>query len=105
MDEGAVRNTRDVDILIRREDLPAVRSALGSVGFDDDMFLDGPKGKPRAAVHLLFASEKVRPEHSLPAPRVEDSERAAEFQVTTLQELVQMKLLSPAPAIECIYTT
>jgi hypothetical protein len=28
VDEDAVRNTRDVDILIRRGDLPAVRAAL-----------------------------------------------------------------------------
>ena len=33
VDEAAVRNTRDVDILIRREDFPAVTSALESVGF------------------------------------------------------------------------
>src|SRR5258705_1974107 len=28
IDEGAVRNTRDVDILIRRPDLPAMTAAL-----------------------------------------------------------------------------
>src|SRR5213082_4249517 len=28
VDEGAVRNTGDVDLLIRREDLPAVTAAL-----------------------------------------------------------------------------
>src|SRR6267154_5665970 len=32
-DEGAVRNTRDVDLLIRRGDLPAVRVVLKSAGF------------------------------------------------------------------------
>src|SRR5436189_5687378 len=33
VDEGAVRNTRDVDLLIRRPDLPAVTAALESAGF------------------------------------------------------------------------
>src|SRR3954466_13888419 len=33
VDEGAVRNTRDVDLLVRRTDLPAVTAALEKVGF------------------------------------------------------------------------
>src|SRR5271155_2649279 len=50
IDEGAVRNTRDVDLLIRRDDLGAARTALEGVGFfyyqllDVDMFIDGPQG-------------------------------------------------------------
>src|SRR2546428_448281 len=66
VDEAAVRNTRDVDILIRRSDLAAVKTALESAGFVHrhsvgvDLFLDGPGGSPRAAVHIIFANEKVR---------------------------------------------
>src|SRR5581483_394057 len=47
VDESAVRNTRDVDILIRREDFDAVKAALESAGFvyrhvaAVDLFLDG----------------------------------------------------------------
>src|SRR5206468_12533354 len=47
VDEDAVRNTRDVDLLVRRADLPAVRAALEAVGFiyshllDIDLFIDG----------------------------------------------------------------
>src|SRR5262245_51991650 len=33
VDEGAVRNTRDVDILVRRSDLTAVTTALEGRGF------------------------------------------------------------------------
>src|SRR5205823_3399489 len=61
VDEGAVRNTRDVDLLVRRSDLPAVTAALERAGFvggellDVVMFRDGPEGKPSEAVHLLFA--------------------------------------------------
>jgi hypothetical protein len=100
VDEGAVRNTRDVDILIRRADLPAARAALETAGFvyhqllDVDMFLDGPQGRPSEAVHILFAGEPVRPEHVTPSPDVAESEPAAEFQVVSLEALVQMKLNS-----------
>src|SRR6187549_3460703 len=40
VDEDAVRNTRDVDILVRRGDLAAVRSALEAVGFIYQHLLD-----------------------------------------------------------------
>src|SRR5438874_3822064 len=84
-DEGAVRNTRDVDLLIRRADLPAARAALEAAGFvyhqvlDVDMFIDGPQGRPSEAVHILFAGEKVRPEYEHASPALDESERAAEF--------------------------
>lgn len=100
IDEDAVRNTRDVDLLIQRADFPAARTALESVGFvyyqlmDIDMFLDGPQGRPSSGVHLLYAGEKVRPEHDHPCPDLDESERAAEFQVVSLEALVKMKLLS-----------
>ncbi len=100
VDEDAVRTTRDVDLLIRRGDLPAVRAALEAAGFiyhhliDLDTFIDGPEGKPSGGVHILFAGEKVRPNdvHALQA--IDDSERAAEFQVATLEALVRMKLIA-----------
>src|SRR5271166_4686988 len=33
IDEGAVRNTRDIDLLVRRADLPVITAALESGGF------------------------------------------------------------------------
>jgi hypothetical protein len=100
VDEDAIRNTRDVDLLIRRIDLPAGRTALEAAGFvycqalDVDTFIDGPQGRPSGGVHLLFAGERVRPEDEHAAPDLDESERAAEFQVTTLQALVRMKLIA-----------
>lgn len=100
VDEEAVRTTRDVDILIQRSDLPAARAALENDGFvyqplmDVELFLDGPHGRPSAGVHLLFAGEKVRPDHITAAPDVGDATPAADFQVITLDALVQMKLNS-----------
>jgi hypothetical protein len=100
VDEAAVRNTRDVDILIRRSDLDAAISALEAAGFvycqvmDVDMFLDGPAGRPKDAVHLVFAGEKVQADYATPSPDLGESEPAAHFQVVTLQALVRMKLNS-----------
>src|SRR5258708_4202825 len=80
VDEAAVRTTRDVDVLIRRNDLGAAKAALKEAGFihcqvlDVDMFLDGANGSPKDAVHVLFAGEKVRPDYVTPAPDVTESE-------------------------------
>ena len=99
-DEGAVRNTRDVDILIQRGELPAVRTALEAVGFvyhhilDVDTFIDGPQGRPSEGVHMLYAGEKVRSDSEYASPTLDESERAAEFQVATLEALVRMKLIA-----------
>src|SRR5437588_6011062 len=51
VDEGAVRNTPDIDLLIRRQDLPALAAALEQAGFvraevpDMTIFLDSPSAK------------------------------------------------------------
>ena len=100
VDEDAIRNTKDVDILVQRTDLPAVKVALEAVGFiyyqlmDIDTFIDGPQGRPSGGVHLLYAGEKVRrnDEHAL--PELVESERAAEFQVVDLAALMKMKLIA-----------
>jgi hypothetical protein len=100
VDESAVRNTQDVDILIRRSDLPAAIAAMSRAGFNHrhaagiDMLLDGPTAKARDAVHLVFAGEKVRPEYLLPAPDALESEKTADFRLLSLESLVRMKLTS-----------
>src|ERR1700730_17836485 len=99
-DDGAIRNTRDVDLLVRRAALAAARAALEAAGFvyhqllDVDMFIDGPEGRPSEAVHILFAGEKVRPDYEHASPDLDESERAAEFQVATLKALLKMKLIA-----------
>lgn len=98
VDEDAVRNTRDVDILIRRDDLEATKAALAPAGFvycqsfGVDMFLDGPDGRPTQAVHLLFAGEQLRPGDLITMPDIGDSEAGAGFRVISLEALVRMKL-------------
>ncbi|MFO7902716.1 MAG: hypothetical protein ACQESR_09750 [Planctomycetota bacterium] len=100
VDEAAVRNTRDVDMIIQRRDLPRVVAALASVGFIHrhvagvDMFLDGPKAKARDAVHIVFGGEKVRSEYLLPAPDATEYDRTAQLRILGLEALVRMKLTS-----------
>lgn len=100
VDEAAVRNTQDVDILIRRADLERTIAALTSIGFvykhssGIDMFLDGPEAKARDAIHLVFAGEKVRPEHLSAAPDVDAAEQGPAYRTIELEPLVRMKLNS-----------
>ena len=100
VDEDAVRNTKDVDILVRRADFAAVKAALEAAGFiyhhvmDVDLFIDGPQGRRSAGVHLLFAGEPVKQGDEHASPTLEESERAAEFQVVSLESIVRMKLIA-----------
>ncbi len=100
VDEAAVRNTRDVDLLLGASDLERARAALETAGFVHrhaagvDLFLDGPEGKARDALHIVFAGEKVRPSYLHPAPDVAESERTGAFRLLDLGALVRMKLTS-----------
>lgn len=100
MDEGATRVTPDVDLLIDRAELRRVTASLDRRGFvraempTGPIFLDGPAGRPREAVHILFAGERVRPGDVDVTPAVADSEPAELFPVVTLASLVHMKLTS-----------
>ncbi len=99
-DEAAVRTTRDVDILLRREDFPRAVEAMERAGFiyrhvkSIDMFLDGPGTKARDAVHVLFANEKVRSEDPVPTPDVTEAEAIHTHRILKLNALVRMKLTS-----------
>jgi len=100
VDESAVRNTQDVDIVLRRDDLDAANTALtdaGLIGGHEPgmaVFLDGANAKARDAVRIVFAGEKLRPEYLLAVPDVTESEHAGPFRVLGLQALVRMKLTS-----------
>ncbi len=100
IDEGAVRNTRDVDLLVRREDLPAITAALEAAGFIAEksfgvtMFLDGPNAKPSESIHLLFAGEKVRESDPVATPDLETIDDPAGYHVLLLESLIRMKLLA-----------
>ncbi len=100
-DPAAVRTTKDVDILLRRDDLPRARGAAAGVALDYfevmgvGMFLERSDPNPRKGVHLLWAGEKVRPENPLPAPSVDERETLEPGKtVVSLAGLVRMKLMS-----------
>lgn len=100
-DPAAVRTTKDVDILLRRADLPGARAAAASVTLDYfevmgvGMFLERSDPNPRKGVHLLWAGEKVRPEYPLPSPAVEERAMLEPGKyVISLPGLVRMKLMS-----------
>lgn len=106
VDESAVRNTRDVDILLRREDAEPARKALEAAGFVHrrvtslgkggtmDVFLDGPDAKVRDAVHVLWAGEKPVPDAIEKTPELRETERGEGFELVPLPDLVRMKLNS-----------
>jgi hypothetical protein len=104
VDEAAVRNTRDVDLLLLRQDFSRAEAALAEVGFvfrkvamlgqsgSMDVFLDGPDAKVRDAVHILWAGERVRADSLDTAPEISEAEDAGDFHLIALPALVRMKL-------------
>ena len=95
-----MRNTNDVDILVRRSDFEAIKQALEGVGFEYafvngvHVFIDGPDGKPSRGVQLLFANEKVKDSYLLPTADVTEAVPANDYLVVSLEALVNMKLNS-----------
>lgn len=100
IDDAAVRNTQDVDILLRREDLERAKIAFESGGFvyrhvkSIDMFLDGANAKARDAVRVIFALENVTTDSLMKAPDVIPVDDQAGYSVLPLESLVCMKLTS-----------
>lgn len=100
VDAAAVRNTQDVDILLRRSDLGAATRSLQQAGFlprhvaGIDLFLDGADASARDAIHVVLAGEKVRQEYTAAAPDVTDAHQLDQFRVLSLDALVRMKLTS-----------
>lgn len=100
VDRAAVRNTQDVDILIRRSDFDAVKTTLEGAGFvyrhiyGVDCFLDSSDSHPRDAVHILYAGEKVKPGDLVKTADVTERIKAEDYDIVTLEALVGMKLTS-----------
>lgn len=101
VDPEAVRTTKDVDMLLRREDLPRARAAALTADFDYfevigvGMFVDRANPHPKRAVHILWSGERARPEYPLPSPSVDERELLQPgVYVATLPGLVRMKLMA-----------
>ncbi len=101
VDPDAVRSTKDVDILARRDDLSSVADALLPLGLIQDdvlgvtIFIDRGDPSPKRGVHVAIANERIRPHYDHPAPDVAAVARdIAPFPVIDLPALVAMKLQS-----------
>jgi hypothetical protein len=100
VDESVMRNTRDVDIILNRNDLAEAIPALEKEGFiyrhstGVSMFLDGSDAKARDAVPVVFAGEKVREDYPEPVPLIDDFALIEDVRTLPLEKLVRMKLIS-----------
>lgn len=99
VDKAAVRFTQDVDVLVRRADLEAVKRAMAQAGFvyrhsaGLDLFLDDAGSSPHNAVHLAFAGELVRTHEAAANPDVSERLPTPDgFHIATLEALVRIKL-------------
>jgi hypothetical protein len=87
--------TRDVDLMVRRADLPRIQQAAARAGFafrhvaGVDMLLPAGAASATNAVHLLFSEEKVRP-HDPVRKRI----HGQEVMVVPVPDLLRMKLTS-----------
>jgi hypothetical protein len=100
-DPAAVRTTKDVDIMIKREDLALAKKAALSVGMeyfdviDVGMFLEPSDPNPRHGVHLVWAGEKVKAEEPLPNPNIDERQELEPGKsVVSLPGLLRMKLMA-----------
>ena len=104
-DPDYTRTTKNVDILMRREDLPRAAGALEPHGFvfaevnGIPMFLDGPNGTPKHAVHVVVADEQPSRFETIRVPSLAAVQRdgAAPWPRVDLATLIEMKLLAMRP--------
>lgn len=99
-DPGAIRNTKDVDILLQRPDMERAAQAMAAAGFElaevngVTMFLDRDDPMPSRAVHVIFAGEKIKACDPYPAPQVKVGIRTEDdVNALGLPELLVLKLI------------
>jgi hypothetical protein len=96
----AGRLTRDIDILVRREDLEKIAQAAEPFGFRYrhaaglDMLLPVEEPLARRAVHLVLAGERVHQEDVEATPQLGPAKVIKGMRLIPLPELVRMKLTS-----------
>ncbi len=101
--------TRDIDLLVRRDDLSKIVAAAEAGGYQAKIvgghMLIRPSQQPAEAVHLVFSGERSKSIHPLPHPPIRPEEKQL-FElivpVAPLSDLVRMKLNSLRPKDWCI---
>lgn len=100
VDEGAVRTIKDVEILVRPENLDAAIEAMVANGFyyrntaGVDIFTDLPDGSARDGIRVVLAGLRVKPWEVDPNPDIYPQLRADSFNTVPFETLVRMKLNS-----------
>jgi len=97
--------TRDIDLLVRRHDLPRVAEAAQPLGYIAKKMVGGytlirPGQDLAEAIHLLFVGEKSKSTQPLPHPELHPEEKHLlnlSVPVAPLKDLLQMKLSSLRP--------
>jgi hypothetical protein len=93
--------TRDVDLMVRREDLDRIKLAAAKNGFRFrhtaglDMLLYGEADSAKNSVHLIFSGERVRPNQATPNPPIAPEKKrilGEEVLVIPVVDLLRMKL-------------
>jgi len=96
----AGRLTKDIDIIVRRQDLEKIAKAVETFGLQYrhvagvDMLVQRGQPSARRAVHMIFTGEKVRQEYSEPAPEMGDSRTIQGVRLVPVADLIRMKLTS-----------
>jgi hypothetical protein len=100
MEPDAGRLTKDIDIVVRREDLPKIAKAVEPFGLQYrhaagvDMLVQTGERSARRAVHLVFSGEKVRQDYAEPTPELGPYRTIKGIRLIPLSDLIRMKLTS-----------
>jgi len=100
VEPDAGRLTKDIDILVRREDLQRIADAVQQFGLEYspepgiDMLVQTGAPSARRAVHLIFTGEKVRPEYLEATPELGAYRTVRQIRLVPLSDLIRMKLIS-----------
>jgi hypothetical protein len=101
VEPSAVRNTKDLDIMVDRRDLDRIKEVAVEHGFTFrhsvglDMLLPRGETQARNAVHLIFSGEKVKPNQVVANPPIRPEYleiHGVAVAVIPVHDLVQMKL-------------
>jgi hypothetical protein len=102
VEPSAVRNTKDIDLMVHRADLDRIKEVAGQHGFTFrhaaslDMLLPPGETKAANAVHLIFSGEKNNAKQSVPNPALHPEflkVHGVEVAVIPVLDLLKMKLV------------
>jgi hypothetical protein len=96
----AGRLTKDIDIVVRREDLEAIARTVEPFGLQYrhvegvDMLVQKGQPSARRAVHMVFRGEKVREEYAEAVPKMDAFHTLKGVRLVPVEDLIRMKLTS-----------